>query len=122
MKKLLWFSRHKLTEAQYKDLQNIYQDDFILRQVNITINSAKDILPDLEWCDIAAVVMPLHLQQEALEILKPWNKPMLVCSNHRVQKEDGSFHFLHAGWCEITKIDIVKKTLSYFPQPEGSFR
>jgi len=71
-------------------------------------------------CDVAAVVMPLNLQQQMLKLLN--GKPMLIGRNHRVQQEDGSFQISHAGWDQVERIEIVKKTLSSLPPPENEFR
>lgn len=120
MKKIIWFSRHELTEAQISDLRKVLKSEIEVEHINRTVNSAFELKAEVEACDAAAVVMPLNLQQQMLKLLD--GKPMLVGRNHRVQQPDGSFRFHHAGWDRIDKIEIVKKTLSEFPAPENEFR
>jgi len=121
MKNVLWFSRHELTETQIEDLKAVLgEDDLFINCINQTITSAYAIKDDLERCDVACVVMPLNLQEQTLKILN--GKPMLISRNHRVQQDDGTFAFYHAGWDRVDRIEIVKETLSNIPAPDNSFR
>jgi len=118
--KILWFSRHEMTDSQKNDLDQIFKAKVEVNQVNKTIKHAGELKEEIEACDVACVVMPLNLQQQMLKTLG--NKPMLISKNHRIQKEDGSFEFVHGGWEKIKKIEIVKEVLSDYPAPESSFR
>ncbi len=121
MKKVLWFSRHDLTDAQKSDLVKVLDSEITINHVNRTVNSAYELKSEINDCDIACVVMPLNLQQQMLWLLG--EKPMLIGRNHRTQQdEDGNFILSHAGWDKISRIEIVKETLSDVPAPEGAYR
>jgi len=120
MKKILWFSRHDMTEVQKSDLENIFKSTLEINQVNKTVRSAFELADEAAECDIAVVVMPLNLQQQMLKVLN--GKPMLIARSHRIQQPDGSFEFVHAGFDKISKIEIIKEELSDIPAPEGAFR
>lgn len=111
MKKILWFSRHNLTNDQKEDLQNLFGDIEIL-QVNKTISHAIELKNEIDQYDVIAVVLPIGLQAELLSICK--DKPVLICKSHRLEI-NGKFEFLHAGWEQLKKIELVKETLSFIP-------
>ena len=118
-KKVLWFSRHLMSDAQVSDLVSLF-GVIELHGINKTISSAREIADEIEAADIVAVVMPLPLQMEVLKLAK--DKPVLICRNHRVQKEDGTFEFHHAGWTKLLKVEILSEEISNIPAPDGAFR
>lgn len=118
--KVLWFSRHNLSDAQTEDLQQLYGVDLDINQVNKTINSVQDIAEEIATADILAIVAPLPLQEQFLKVAG--NRPVLIPRNHRVPREDGGFDFIHAGWSQLRKIEVVTEVLTEHPAPEGSFR
>lgn len=119
MKKVFWFSRHELTSEQIEDLRCIFGEVAVIK-VNKTINSAKEIKAEIEAADVVAVVMPLPLQIETLKIAG--DRPVIIPKSHRIQKENGEFEFVHAGWTQIKKIAIEKEELSSIEAPRKSFR
>jgi len=120
MKKVLWFSRHNLSDAQIDDLQQLYGLDLDITQVDRTIGTTREITEEIAAADILAIVAPLPLQEQFLKVAG--NRPVLIPRNHRVPKEDGGFDFIHAGWSQLQKIEVVVKVLTEHPAPEGSFR
>ena len=95
MKKVLWFSRHTMTEEQLAALGN----DVEIINVNKTISSAYEIADEINECDVIAIVAPINLQQQFLKLAA--GKPVIMAVNDRVlvQQPDGSedkveFHFI----------------------------
>ncbi len=118
--KLLWFSRHELSEDSLADLESHYGCLFEVTMVNKTIKSGAELGPEIRKADVVAVVAPLPLQAEILRIAG--SKPVLVCKNHRVVKEDGSVEFHHAGWTQLVSIQVETRMLTSTPAPEGALR
>lgn len=104
--KVLWFSRHPLSEEQRADLERVY-GPVEVNQVNKTIQAAREIAADIEQSDVIAIVAPLPLQQQFLELAG--EKPVVFCKNdRRIDPEDGTkVSFAHAGWFQIRKIEVV---------------
>lgn len=104
--KVLWFSRHPLTEEQRADLDRIY-GPVEVHQVNKTIQAAREVADDIAQCDVIAIVAPLPLQQQFLELAG--GKPVVICKNDRLlNPEDGTkIAFVHAGWFQLRRIEVV---------------
>lgn len=106
-KKVLWFSRHEMTEDQRVALGNAE-----IIQVNRTINSAYELQAEIEECDIIAIVAPINLQQQFLKLAG--DKPVIMAVNDRVlvPQEDGSedkVEFRFVKWERLIKIEVVKE-------------
>ena len=71
MKKILWFSRHKMTPEQKLAL-----GDVEIMQINKTINSAYELKDEIDECDIIAIVAPINLQQQFLKLAE--GKPVIM--------------------------------------------
>ena len=104
-KKVLWFSRHEMTEEQKNAL-----GDVEILQVNRTINSAYELKEEIDSCDIIAIVAPINLQKQFLDIAN--GKPVIFAVNQRVlvQNENGGedkVEFKFNGWKRLVKIDII---------------
>lgn len=106
-KKVLWFSRHKMTEPQLAAL-----GDVEIVQVDRSIESAFELQEEISECDIIAIVAPIGLQAQFLRIAG--DKPVIVALNNRVlvPQEDGTeakaeFNFVK--WERLVKIDVVKE-------------
>lgn len=105
MLKLLWFSRHELNVEQLADLTRIY-GELVVTRVNRTIQTAKELAAEIEAADVVAVVAPLTLQAELLQLCK--EKPLLICKNDRIiDPTDGSkVSFQHAGWFRVKEVRV----------------
>ena len=104
-KKVLWFSRHEMTEEQKAAL-----GDVEITQVSRTINSAYELKEEIDNCDIIAIVAPLNIQKQFLDLAK--GKPVIYALNQRVlvPNEEGGedkVMFKFNGWQRILKIDVV---------------
>lgn len=105
MKKVLWFSRHEMSEDQLADLTRIYKV-VELTQVNKTIKSAYELSAEIASHDVIAIVAPLPIQQQFLKLAD--DKPVIFCKNDRIVSEDGGkVTFSHAGWFQIRKIEVA---------------
>ena len=106
MKKVLWFSRHEMTNEQ----KNILGDVEIV-QINKSIQSAYELQAEIEECDIIAIVAPINLQQQFLKLAG--DRPVIMAVNDRVliPQENGEdkveFHF--DKWERLLQIEIVKE-------------
>jgi hypothetical protein len=117
MKKMMWFSRHPLTDAQLADVQALF-GPVEVNQIDRTIKSAYEISSEIEQADLVAIVAPLNLQDQFLKL--SGEKPVLICRNHRVVNPDGSVQFHHGGWSRLRKVEIVIDELSSIdPPPEA---
>ena len=105
MKKVLWFSRHELSQEQMDDLVRVY-GPVELSQINKTIRSAYELSCEIASHDVIAIVAPLPIQQQFLKLAD--DKPVIFCKNDRIVSEDGEkVTFSHAGWFQIRKIEVI---------------
>ena len=111
MKKVLWVSRHEMTDAQFADLERGMGDRVELICQKDTIRNAKELLPQIQLADAVAVVLPLHLLAEVLSLAG--GKPVLQAVAERVladtledgRKEKG-VRFIHKHWEQVLKVEI----------------
>lgn len=121
VQKVLWFSRHTMTEEQLSDLKRIYGSGIEVKQVSESAASFRDVLAAGEDCQVLAVVLPPAM---LADLTNPRNnvKPVIRAIANRVptgntvinpatQKEEPEFRFEHAGWEEVVKIEVVTKRL-----------
>lgn len=110
MKKVLWFSRHELSAEQLADLKRIF-GEVEVNQVNKTIIKAAELKSDIDEADVVAIVAPLPLQQEFLQLAG--TKPVIFCKNDRIVDPDDNSKvtFSHAGWFQIKEIKVVFEPL-----------
>lgn len=105
-KKVLWFSRHAMSESQRDSL-----GDVEIVQINKSIQSAYELQTEINECDIIAIVAPINLQQQFLKLAG--DKPVIMAVNNRilVPQENGEdkveFHF--DKWERLLQIEIVKE-------------
>lgn len=105
MKKVLWFSRHEMTEEQLAAL-----GDVSVVQINKTINSAYELAEEIAAADIIAIVAPINLQAQFLKLAG--DKPVLIAQSKRVlvPNADGGedkVDFVFDGWKQLKKIEVV---------------
>ena len=112
MKKVLWFSRHEMTEAQRKALGEVE-----INQIDRTIRRADELKQEIDESDIIAIVAPIELQSQFLALAK--GKPVIMAVNERifVPQPDGStanMEFQFKKWERLLKIEIVKSDYTPF--------
>ena len=103
----------QLTEEQIDALVDIY-GPIQIHQINKMIGSAKELENEIKYSDVVAVVAPVELQAEFLQVAN--GIPVISCRNKRtiVKTEDGKEEkekYVFGGWYEIEKIDIVTRDL-----------
>ena len=110
MKKVLWFSRHIMTEDQMCDLRRIY-GEIEINQINKTINSVYEIEDEITEADIVAIVAPIHLQEQFLKLAG--EKPVISCRNKRIidPTDNTKVNFVFDGWYQIKKIEVITEDL-----------
>lgn len=120
MKKILWFSRHDMTDAQKTDLERIYGKIKTVKTTG-TANSWKDITCAGADCDILAVVLPPNI---LMDLVNPRNntKPVIravagrvptgnMVKNPATGTDEAEYVFIHKGWEQIKKFDMVVEQL-----------
>lgn len=122
MTKILWLSRHALTDEQLADLRRIY-GQIEVYQHNQTVKSAQEVvsIATEHGCDILAVVLPPNILSE-LTNPRVNTKPVIRAKANRIPtgqttvnpangKEEQEFMFQHAGWERVVRIEIVTEDL-----------
>lgn len=109
MTKILWFSRHTMTDEQLAVL-TAKHGDVEVHKVDKTIQSAFELSDEVENADVIAIVAPINIQAQFLKLAG--DKPVIVAQTKRelVPSEDGSeskvvFNF--DGWKRLEKIEVV---------------
>ena len=107
MKKVLWFSRHAMTEEQRAALGEVE-----ILQINRTINTAFELENEIKEVDIVAIVAPINLQQQFLKLAG--DKPVIMAVNDMVLVPDpeggeDKVQFKFVKWERLLKIEVVKE-------------
>jgi len=113
MKKVMWFSRHEMTEDQKNDLIRIF-GEVEINQINKTINTGFELKEEIEASDVIAIVAPINIQEQILRVAK--DKPVITATSERiiVKQEDGSEDkvvFKFKNWTRIKKIVVKTEVL-----------
>ena len=120
MTKILWLSRHTMTEAQIADLNRIY-GEIEVKTFDQSVSGWKDVVEAGADCDVLAVVLPPAI---LADLTNPRNntKPVIRAKANRVPtgntivnpatgKEETEYRFEHAGWEKVVKIEVVVEAL-----------
>ena len=120
MTKILWLSRHEMTEEQFADLKRIY-GKIKVKTFNQSVSGWKDVVEAGADCDVLAVVLPPAI---LADLTNPRNnqKPVIRAKANRVPtgktiinpatgKEETEYRFEHAGWERVLKIEVVVEAL-----------
>lgn len=120
MAKILWVSRHTMTQAQEADLKRIY-GDVEVKQFADSVESAKQVTELGTDCDVLAVVLPPAFLAD-LTNPRVNQKPVIRAIANRVPtgkniinpatgKEEPEMKFEHTGWERVVKVEIVTEKL-----------
>lgn len=118
--KVLWLSRHTMTEAQVLDLKRIYGEIEVV-QHSENVANGKEVLNLISTInpDVVAVVLPPSILGEVVNSTK---LPVIRAIANRVEtgkeilnpatgKMEKEFMFQHVAWERIVKIEIVTERL-----------
>ena len=119
-KRILWFSRHNMTDAPIDDLKRIF-GEIEIHYVSANASSFRDVLEAGKDDDVLAVVLPPAM---LADLTNPRNnqKPVIRAIANRVPtgqqvvnpatgKLEDEFKFVHAGWERVLKIEVVTERL-----------
>lgn len=112
-KKVLWFSRHEMSNEQLSDLERIF-GQVEINQVNKTVQTAFELKEEIEAADVVAIVAPINMQQQFLKLAG--NRPVITATSERILKKqaDGSEDkvvFQFKNWLKLIKIEVVTEVL-----------
>ncbi len=110
MTKILFLSRHKMTEEQRSDLERIY-GEITIDTLDATISSADELCACCKGFDVLAAVLPFHLYVEFFAV-KPESLRVIFARSKRIPtgetvinkdsgKPESRYLFVHDGWVEI---------------------
>lgn len=114
MTKVLWFSRHQMSDAQLASLVKKF-GGVDIHQVSKTIQSARELSDEIAECDVLAIVAPIGLQAEFLRLAG--EKPVITAVSERVitKAEDGTedkVEFVFKCWEQLLKVEVSKVLFS----------
>ena len=119
MKKVLWISRHTMTQEQRADLERIMGGPVELLPWRDTVEDVQALLPMVSGADAVAAVLPLDKLAALIELAQ--GVPVLVARSGRVAtgrtitlsdgRSEPEFAFEHRGWWQIFKICIQERKL-----------
>lgn len=120
MVKVLWVSRHTMTQAQEADLRRIY-GEIEVKQFADSVESAKQVTELGTDCDVLAVVLPPAFLAD-LTNPRVNQKPVIRAIANRVATgrtvvnpatgaEEPEMKFEHSGWERVVKVEIVTEKL-----------
>lgn len=118
--RILWLSRHTMTQEQKTDLARIY-GEVEIKQYDQSVSSWKEIVEQGEDCDVLAVVLPPSI---LADLTNPRNnqKPVIRAIANRVPtgntivnpatgKEEVEYKFEHVGWERVIKVVVETERL-----------
>lgn len=113
-KKVLWISRHTMTPEQRAALG----EDVEIVQIDRTLQSAYEVKEEVEDADVVAVVGPIGLQKQFLDIAG--DRPVIIAKSDREvipgknkgEESQVVFHFVK--WERLKK--IVVEMEDYIPE------
>ena len=106
MKKVLWFSKHTMTEEQKQALIDKL-GEIEITQINKTITSAYDIREEIETSDVVAIVAPIHIQEQVLRLAG--DKPVIMALSKRVVLDSDWVIFKFVKWERLVEVKVIKE-------------
>lgn len=113
--KILWLSRHNMTNEQLNDLKRIYGEDIEIKHHTDPVKDWKEVVEIGSDCDVLAVVLPVNI---LMQLTNNYNKKPIIRSitsrtetgklitNKATGQLEKEFMFVHAGWEQVLKIEI----------------
>lgn len=118
-KRVLWISRHTMTEEQRQDLERILAGPVELDIWSDTVGDVEELRPRLREADAVAAVLPTEKLADLLKIAG--ERPVLQAKSARVPTGrwtiqpggavEREFAFVHQGWKQILEVRIRTRAL-----------
>lgn len=118
-KKVLWISRHTLTDGQLEDLERALRGPVRVLSWTGTVKDVGDLRPLVGQSDAVAAVLPMEKLAQILSIAG--ERPVLQAKGDRVPTgrwavsaegtPEREFAFVHRGWQQILDIQIRTRPL-----------
>mgnify|MGYP000548776633 CR=1 FL=1 len=118
-RRVLWVSRHTMTENQRQDLERIMGGPVELDTWSDTVRDVEELRPRLREADAVAAVLPTEKLAELLKIAGKC--PVLQAKSARVPTgrftvqpggtAEREFAFVHQGWQQILEVRIRTRAL-----------
>lgn len=119
MKRVLWISRHQMTEEQRSDLERVMGEEVELHTWAETVTDLADLRPELERADAVAAVLPVEGLAGLMKIAG--KRPVLQSAAIRTPtgriltlpdgRKEPEFTFAHGGWRQILRLELEIKEL-----------
>lgn len=113
MKKILWISRHVLSDDQRAGLERLCGGSFELIWWKETVEDLADLMPAAEAADVIAAVLPIQLLAGLVERFP--GKPILIDLARRTLVPTGGpeaeTRFAHGGWQRIRRLELLLEPL-----------
>ena len=118
-RRVLWVSRHTMTEDQRQDLERIMGGPVELDTWSDTVQNVEELRPRLREADAVAAVLPTEKLAELLQIAG--KRPVLQAKSARVPTgrwtiqpggaAEREFAFVHQGWQQLLEVRIRTRAL-----------
>lgn len=118
-RRVLWVSRHSMTEDQRQDLERIMGGPVELDTWSDTVQDVEELRPRLRGADAVAAVLPTEKLADLLMIAG--KRPVLQAESARVPTGrwtiqpggavEREFAFIHQGWKQILEVRIRTRAL-----------
>lgn len=118
--RILWVSRHKMTDEQISSLNRIY-GEFEMIIADKTFDNAEDIISFADRIDVYAVVLPLVILADLFKLI-PQGKELILSHSQRVPISkkvinpatgayESEYKFQHTKWQRITQLELLTEDL-----------
>lgn len=117
MKRVLWISRHQMTEFQQKDLARLLEDEVELVTWKDTVTDLAELMPELHRADAVAAVLPVRLLAELVAaagetpVFQSWaaRTPTGRILELADGRREAEMQFRHLGWEQILRLELETK-------------
>lgn len=110
-KRILWFSRHNMTDAQIDDLKRIF-GEIEIHHVSANASSFRDVLEAGKDDDVLAdLTNPRNNTKPVIRAIANRVATGKQVVNPATGKLEDEFKFVHAGWERVLKIEVVTERL-----------
>lgn len=110
--RILWLSRHKLTQDQIDGLRSVY-GEIEIKRCQRTVRNWREVREMGEDCDVLAVVLPIAI---LADLVGNVNKPVIRALTSRVPsgctfmnaagQEEIEYRFQHNGWEQVKAVQV----------------